>query len=184
MNNAIMEKIQENRQLPEVKVGDTVKLHLKIKEAGKERTQIFEGIVLSKKGKGNNRTITVRKITFGIGVEKIVPLNTKTLEKLEIVKRGKKVRKSKLYYMRKKYGKKAMDVGITEMMEAQQEEVAEEKFKEGDEKTEEDSDNADIVEDSSTEKADEKSNEKVGDNDEAVAEDEADTTSDDNSSKE
>ena len=130
MNNSVMEKIQENRQLPEVKVGDTVKLYLKIKEAGKERTQVFEGIVLSKKGKGNNKSITVRKISFGIGVEKIIPLNTKTLEKLEIVKRGKKVRKSKLYYMRKKYGKKAMDVGITEFMKAEEENKKTEEEKE------------------------------------------------------
>ncbi len=97
----------------DVKVGDTVKLHLKIKEAGKERIQIFEGIVLSMSGQGASKNITVRKMSHGVGVEKIIPLNMPALEKIEIIKRGT-VKRSKLYYMRDKIGKKAMDVSRAE----------------------------------------------------------------------
>jgi len=103
--------------LPEIRPGDTVKVYQKIpasakasagkKEGDKERTQVFEGVVLARKhGKGISSTITVRKVVGGIGVERIFPLRSPTVEKIEIVKRGK-VRRSKLYYLRERVGKKA-----------------------------------------------------------------------------
>lgn len=94
---------------PEVKVGDTVKLHMNIKEGDKQRIQVFEGTVIAMKGSAGDRTVTVRKMSYGVGVERIVPLNSPTLEKLEVIKRGK-VRKSKLYYMKRKIGKRALKV--------------------------------------------------------------------------
>lgn len=128
-----LEKAQLKKR-PEVKVGDTVKLHIKIKEGSKERIQIFEGVVISIKGSGLSKNIVVRKISYGVGVEKIVPLHAPTLEKIEVVKRGS-VRKSKLYYLRDRVGKRALKVGKTtdvyltdevEVVEEPKEEVAEE----------------------------------------------------------
>jgi large subunit ribosomal protein L19 len=98
---------------PDITVGDTVRLHLKIKEGNKERIQIFEGIVLSLSGTGETKTMTVRKMSGGIGVEKVIPLNMPTMVKVEIVKKGK-VRKAKLYFMRNRIGKRAMDVKTSE----------------------------------------------------------------------
>ena len=111
MNTEILKKVEEAqyKKRPNVRVGDTVKLHLKIKEGEKERTQIFEGVVIAKKGSGLSSTLTVRKISYGIGVERIVPLHSPLLEKIEIVKRGT-VRKSKLYYLRKRVGKRALKI--------------------------------------------------------------------------
>lgn len=111
MNTDILKKVEEGqyKKRPDVKVGDTVKLHLKIKEGEKERTQIFEGVVIAMKGAGLGSTITVRKISYGVGVEKIVPLHSPMLEKIEIVKRGT-VRRSKLYYLRDRVGKRALKV--------------------------------------------------------------------------
>ena len=111
MNTEILKKVEESqyKKRPNVRVGDTVKLHLKIKEGEKERTQIFEGVVIARKGSGLSSTLTVRKISYGIGVERIVPFHSPLLEKIEIVKRGT-VRKSKLYYLRKRVGKKALKI--------------------------------------------------------------------------
>lgn len=93
--------------LPEIKVGDTVKLHQKIKEGDKERIQIFEGVVIAKKhGKGITGSMTVRKIIDGVGVEKTVPLHSPNIAKIEVVAHGK-VRRAKLYYLRARVGKKA-----------------------------------------------------------------------------
>ncbi len=119
MDKQITDKFQEKKDLPEVRVGDTIKAYLRIKDGEKERTQIFEGIVIAQKGKHNNKSITLRKISFGLGVEKIIPLNSLTLQKIEVIKRAKKVKKSKLYNIRKKIGKKAMDVGLTDRMETE-----------------------------------------------------------------
>jgi len=95
------------KEMPDVKAGYTVKVHQKIKEGDKERIQIFEGIVIARKhGKGISSTITVRKVTDGIGVERIFPVHSPAIDKIEIVKRGK-VRRSKLYYLREAKGKKA-----------------------------------------------------------------------------
>lgn len=111
MNTDILKKIEEGqyKKRPDVRVGDTVKLHIKIKEGEKERVQIFEGVVIALKGSGLSSTITVRKISYGIGVEKIFPLHSPVLAKIEVVKRGT-VRKSKLYYLRKRVGRRALKV--------------------------------------------------------------------------
>jgi large subunit ribosomal protein L19 len=95
------------KDLSDVRPGDTVKIYQKIKEKDKERTQIFQGIVLARKhGKGISSTVTVRKVISGIGVERIFPLHLSTIEKIEILKRGK-ARRAKLYYLRTAKGKKA-----------------------------------------------------------------------------
>lgn len=107
----MLKKVEEKyyKDRPDVNVGDTVNLHLKITEGNKERTQIFRGIVLSIRGVGLSRNIVVRKISSGIGVEKIVPLHSPSLEKITILKRGD-IKKAKLYYMRERVGKKAMKI--------------------------------------------------------------------------
>lgn len=112
MDNGIIKKIEESfyKKRPDVRVGDTVKLHLKIKEGSKERVQIFEGVVISIKGTGLNRNVVVRKISYGVGVEKIVPLHSPVLSKIEVVKRGS-VRSSKLYFLRDRVGRKALKAG-------------------------------------------------------------------------
>ncbi len=89
------------RELPEFKTGYVVKVHQRIKEGGKERVQVFEGVVIARKGgSGANATFTVRKIASGVGVERIYPLHSPNIVKLEIAKTGD-ARKSKLYYVRK-----------------------------------------------------------------------------------
>ena len=112
MDLKIKQKIQEKllKKRPEIMVGDTVKLHMRIKEGDKERSQIFEGVVIQKRGNGIDATITVRKMSSGIGVERIVPVHAPTLEKIDVIKRGK-VRRSKLYYMKARIGKRALKVG-------------------------------------------------------------------------
>jgi large subunit ribosomal protein L19 len=100
-------KSQLKTDLPNIRPGDTVRVYQKITEKGKERVQVFEGLVLAKKhGKGITSTITVRKVVSGIGVEKILPLHSPTIEKIEVIKKGK-VRRAKLYYLRGAKGKKA-----------------------------------------------------------------------------
>ena len=88
------------------KVGDTVKVHVVIKEGDKERVQLFRGDVIAKRGSGTSATFTVRKISFGIGVERIFPLHSKLVKKVEVVRKGK-VRQAKLYYLRDLKGKAA-----------------------------------------------------------------------------
>ena len=92
--------------VPEVKIGDTVKVSLKVKEGNRERTQIFEGTVIAKKHGGIEETITVRRISYGVGVEKIFPLYSPSIEKFEVVRHGA-VRRAKLYYLRDRVGKSA-----------------------------------------------------------------------------
>lgn len=93
--------------VPEIKPGDTVKVHQKIKEGEKERVQVFEGIVLAiKHGRGISSAITVRKLISGIGVERVFPLHLPSIEKIEVVRHGQ-VRRAKLYYLRNLEGKKA-----------------------------------------------------------------------------
>ncbi|MBI1866643.1 MAG: 50S ribosomal protein L19 [Candidatus Staskawiczbacteria bacterium] len=95
------------KKLPDIRPGDTILVHQKIKEGNKERIQIFEGIVIAKKhGKGPSSTITVRKVVDGIGVERIFPIHSPVISKIEVVKHGK-VKKAKLYYLRTTKGKKA-----------------------------------------------------------------------------
>ena len=91
---------------PEVQVGDTVRVHLKVKEGNRERIQVFEGTVIAKKHGGIGETFTVRRISYGIGVEKVFPLHAPSIEKVEVVRHGK-VRRAKLYYLRGRVGKAA-----------------------------------------------------------------------------
>lgn len=112
MDINIMKKIggDQLKKRPDVKVGDTVKLHMKIREGSKERIQIFEGVVMSLGSSGINQTVTVRKISYGIGVERVVPMHSNLLEKIEVVKRGS-VKKSRLFYLRDRVGRRALKVG-------------------------------------------------------------------------
>ncbi len=107
MNKLIekVEKLSRKRDIPEIKPGDTVRVYYKFKEGDKIRVQPFEGVVIAIKGAGINRNITVRKISFGIGVERIFPLHSPNIEKIDILKRAK-VRRAKLYYLRKIVGQK------------------------------------------------------------------------------
>lgn len=89
-----------------VKVGDTVRVHVKVKEGSRERIQVFEGTVIAKKHGGINETFTVRRISYGVGVEKVFPLYSPVIEKVETVRKGK-VRRAKLYYLRDRVGKAA-----------------------------------------------------------------------------
>ncbi len=98
-----------NHKQTKFQVGDTVKVFQTIKEGGKKRTQVFEGLVIKVKGHKNEKTFTVRKISSGIGVERIWPIDTPMIEKIEVVKQGK-VRRSKLYYLRERIGRSALKV--------------------------------------------------------------------------
>ena len=93
-------------EAPEIRVGDTVRVHIKIKEGAKERIQTFEGTVIAKKHGGVNETFTVRRISYGVGVEKVFPLYSPVIEKVETIRKGK-VRRAKLYYLRGRVGKAA-----------------------------------------------------------------------------
>ena len=109
MIKTTIEKIksaQLNKDLPQIRPGDTLKVHLRIKEGNKERIQIFEGIVIARKhGKGINATITVRKVVDGVGVERIFPIHSPAISKIEVIRSGK-VRRSKLYFLRDAKGKR------------------------------------------------------------------------------
>ena len=91
---------------PVAEVGDTVRVHVHIKEGNRERIQVFEGTVIAKKHGGIEETITVRRISYGVGVEKVFPIHAPTIEKIETVRKGK-VRRAKLYYLRDRVGKSA-----------------------------------------------------------------------------
>ncbi|MFO7936418.1 MAG: 50S ribosomal protein L19 [Kiritimatiellia bacterium] len=99
-------EISEGKPAPEFSIGDSVKVHVKIKEGGKERIQVFSGVVIAHDGGGNNATYTVRRIAFGVGVEKVFPLYSPYVDKIEVERSGR-VRRAKLYYLRKLTGKKA-----------------------------------------------------------------------------
>lgn len=98
------EQIQENRE--NFRIGDTVKVHFNIIEGTTERIQVFEGLVIAKKNDGIRKTFTVRKMSYGVGVERIFPLHSPRIQKVEVTRRGR-VRRSKLYYIRKRVGKAA-----------------------------------------------------------------------------
>lgn len=97
---------QIRTDLPKLLIGDTVKVHVKIKEGTRERIQVFEGTVISKKHGGINETFTVRRISYGVGVERTFPVNSPKIDKIEVVRHGK-VRRAKLYYLRDRVGKAA-----------------------------------------------------------------------------
>ena len=92
--------------LPDFIPGDTVKVHVKIREGEKERIQVFQGVVISKRGNLGSATFTVRKVSYGVGVEKVFPLHSPALDKIEVVTRGR-VRRAKIYYLRNLRGKAA-----------------------------------------------------------------------------
>ena len=101
-----LNKEQLARELPEVKVGDTVRVHVKVKEGSRERIQIFEGTVIAKKHGGIEQTITVRRLSYGVGVEKVFPVYSPSIETIQVVRSGA-VRRAKLYYLRGRVGKSA-----------------------------------------------------------------------------
>ncbi len=92
--------------IPEFRAGDTVRLHVRVVEGNKQRIQIFQGVVIARRGGGTRETITVRKISGGIGVERVFPLHSPSLDKIEVVRHGK-VHRAKLYYLRELRGKAA-----------------------------------------------------------------------------
>jgi large subunit ribosomal protein L19 len=102
----VSKKETEKKELPEFDTGDTVQVYVQIQEGGKTRVQRFQGIVIKKKGGGIGQTFTVRKVTQGIGIERIFPLHSPSIEKVKVMRRGK-TRRAKLYYLRKRKGKKA-----------------------------------------------------------------------------
>ena len=101
-----LESLKANKTFPKFNPGDTVKVHLKVKEGEKERIQIYEGVCIAKKNGGINSSFTVRKISYGEGIERVLPLFSPQIEKIELVKSGD-VRRSKLYYLRGRSGKSA-----------------------------------------------------------------------------
>ena len=109
MQNAVMQKVlsqNERTDLPEFRTGDTIRVHVKIKEGDKERLQAFEGVVIAKHNTGMGETVTVRKVSFGQGVERIFPVNAPVIDKIDLVRTGR-VRRAKLYYIRGLRGKAA-----------------------------------------------------------------------------
>jgi len=101
-----VERRLEKKDVPLFKIGDTVRVHVKILEGEKERIQVFEGVVIGRKGERNREMMTVRKVSYGVGVERIFPLHSPALEKIEVVRDGK-VRRAKLYYLRSLKGRAA-----------------------------------------------------------------------------
>lgn len=99
-------KDQLKNDVPAFRPGDTVKVHVKVREGQRERIQVFEGIVIRRNGGGVSETFTVRKISYGVGVERTFPLHSPNIDKIEVVRHGK-VRRAKLYYLRKLTGKAA-----------------------------------------------------------------------------
>ena len=93
-------------ETPRVQIGDTVRVHVKVKEGSRERIQVFEGTVIAKKHGGITETITVRRISYGVGVEKVFPVHSPSIDKIEVVRNGA-VRRAKLYYLRGRVGKGA-----------------------------------------------------------------------------
>ena len=101
-----VEKTQLRENIPPFQSGDTVKVHVRIQEGNKERLQVFEGVVIARKHGGARESITVRKVSFGVGVERIFPLHATVIDHIDVVRRGK-VRRAKLYYLRDLRGKAA-----------------------------------------------------------------------------
>lgn len=93
-------------ELPDMNVGDTVRVTVRVKEGNRERNQVFEGVIIAKKHGGINETITVRRVSYGVGCEKVFPVHSPTIVSVDTVRRGK-VRRAKLYYIRSRVGKKA-----------------------------------------------------------------------------
>ena len=106
----IIKKIEQEQLKPDIatfNIGDTVKVHTRVVEGGKERVQIFAGIVIARRGAGINSSFTVRKISYGEGVERVFPVHTPRIAKIEVTNKGK-VRRAKLHYLRDRVGKRAL----------------------------------------------------------------------------
>jgi large subunit ribosomal protein L19 len=101
-----IEETQLKTNIPNFQPGDTLKVHVRIKEGNKERLQVFEGICIARKHGGSRETVTVRKVSFGVGVERIFPLHATVIDHIDVTRRGK-VRRAKLYYLRDLRGKAA-----------------------------------------------------------------------------
>lgn len=99
-------KDQLKPEIPELNVGDTVRVSVRIKEGDRQRTQVFEGTIIARRGGGISESFTVRRISYGVGVERVFPVHSPNVEKVEIVRRGR-VRRSRLYYLRGRVGKAA-----------------------------------------------------------------------------
>jgi large subunit ribosomal protein L19 len=102
----LIETARLRDDIPDFRPGDSVKVHVKVAEAGRERIQVFQGVVLRRQNGGLRETFTVRKMSFGVGVERTFPVHTPTISKIEVVSRGR-VRRAKLYYLRERRGKAA-----------------------------------------------------------------------------
>lgn len=102
----IVEQEQIRTDIPPFRPGDTVKVHVKVVEGTRERIQVFEGVVIKRKGGGIRENFTVRRVTYGVGVERTFPLHSPKIDKIEVMRRGK-VRRAKLYYLRERTGKAA-----------------------------------------------------------------------------
>ena len=101
-----VEKPRLREDLPDFRPGDTVRVHVRVAEAGRERIQVFQGVVIRRQGGGLRETFTVRKVSFGVGVERTFPVHSPTIAKVEVVTQGR-VRRAKLYYLRERRGKRA-----------------------------------------------------------------------------
>lgn len=108
MNELIRQltQVQLRQDIPDFRPGDTLKVYVKVKEGARERTQLFEGVVIRRRGTGINETYTVRKVSYGVGVERTFPVHSPTVERIELLRYGK-VRRAKLYYLRRLRGKAA-----------------------------------------------------------------------------
>ena len=108
MNTKILEKINKEQlkkeSIPDFRVGDSVRIHVKIKEGDKERVQLYSGTVIARDGEGSSETFTVRRVSYGEGVERVFPIHAPSIAKIEVEKSGK-VRRAKLYYLRDRTGK-------------------------------------------------------------------------------
>ena len=101
-----LEQTFPTNSVPVFEIGDTVRVHVKVIEGEKERVQVFEGVVIARKGRKISETFTVRKISYGVGVERVFPVNSPNIAKIDVIRKGK-VRRAKLYYLRDKKGKQA-----------------------------------------------------------------------------
>jgi large subunit ribosomal protein L19 len=102
----LVEKPRLREDLPDFRPGDTLRVHARVAEAGRERIQVFQGVVIGRQGGGLRETFTVRKVSFGVGVERTFPVHSPTIARIEILSRGR-VRRAKLYYLRERRGKRA-----------------------------------------------------------------------------
>lgn len=102
----IVEQDYLNKDLPSFRSGDTVRVHVRVVEGGRERTQVYEGTVIRRRGSGVNETFTVRRVSYGVGVERTFPVHSPRLAKIEVIRKGR-VRRSRLYYLRDRVGRAA-----------------------------------------------------------------------------